>query len=81
MKTAAKRAPGVDTAPTWNNIGAKLAAKGVSKDDFALMSATNLEPSKHARYCDVMISLYRAVTGLPSAEAATALRDLFSGKS
>jgi GYF domain 2 len=80
VKTATKRPPGGDSTTTWTKIGANLAAKGVSKDDFALMSATNLEPSKHARYCDVMIGLYRTITGLPSAEAAIALRDLFSGK-
>lgn len=81
VKTAAKRGPGGDTAPTWKKIGVNLAAKRVSKDDFALMSATNLDPSKHARYCDMMIMLYRGITSLPSAEAAAALRDLFSGKS
>lgn len=81
VKTAVKRPPSGDTTATWKKIGANLAAKGFSKDDFALMNATKLEPSKHARYCNVMISLYRTITSLPNAEAAVVLRDLFSGKS
>lgn len=81
VKTARKRSPDADPTATWKKIGANLAAKGVSQDDFALMGATSLDPSKHARYCDVIIRLYREITNLPSAEAAIALRDLFSGKS
>lgn len=81
VKTAVERPPAGDMTAMWKKIGGKLAAKGFSKDDFALMNATNLDPSKHARYCEMTISLYRTITGLPSAEAAVVLRDLFSGKS
>jgi hypothetical protein len=80
VKTAKKRQLDGDTKATWKKIGANLVAKGVSKDDFALMRGTNVDPSKHARYCDLMITLYRTITGLPSTEAGPALRDVFSGK-
>lgn len=80
VKTATKRPPGGDTGATWKKVGASLAAKGISQDDFTLMSAENLEPSKHARYCDVIIRLYREITSLPSAEAAVVLREIFSEK-
>lgn len=80
VKTATKRPPDGDTAATWKKIGASLVAKGVSQDDFAMMRATNVDPSKHARYCNVMITLYRTIADMRIAEAAPALRDLFSGK-
>ncbi|MEH2514050.1 hypothetical protein V1291_005404 [Nitrobacteraceae bacterium AZCC 1564] len=81
LKTAMTRPPDRDATATWKKIGARLAAKGMSQEDFALISATNLEPSKHARYCDVIIRFYREITSLPTAEAAIALRDLYAGKS
>ncbi len=80
VKTAAKRPPNGDTTASWKKIGKNLAAKGISQDEFALMSAENLEPSKHARYCDVIIRLYREITSLPSAEAVVVLREIFSDK-
>src|SRR5262249_14223180 len=80
VKTATKRPPNGDTAASWEKIGVNLAAKGFSKDDLTLISATNLDPSKHARYCDAMIIVYRTIAGLPSAEAAVVLRDIFSGR-
>jgi hypothetical protein len=80
VKTATTRPPAGDSITTWKKISANLIAKGLSKDDFALIHATNLDPSKHTRYCDVMIILHRTITSLPSGEAAIALRDMYSGR-
>lgn len=80
VKTATMRPASGESTTIWKKISASLIAKGLSKDDFALIRATNLEPSKHARYCDAMIILHRTITSLPSGEAAIALRDMYSGK-
>jgi hypothetical protein len=53
----------------------RLAAKGITKDDLALIGskATNRQQS---RYCAVMTALYREAASMPQQEAAIVLRSL-----
>ena len=42
------------------------------------LGATTVAPSDYARYCDLSISLFQEITKLPSREAASVLREMFS---
>jgi len=63
---------------SWDKIRASLASRGYSGSDLRLLEAETVAPSDYARYCDLSISLFQEITKLPSKEAASVLRKIFS---
>jgi uncharacterized membrane protein YhaH (DUF805 family) len=55
-------------------LGMRLAAKGVSRQQFDLASSGNVAPSKYAEFCSVWIAIYREIAEFKTAEAATLFR-------
>jgi GYF domain 2 len=53
----------------------RLAAKGITKDDLALIGSKAAN-SQQSRFCSVMTALYREAAAMPQQEAAIALRSL-----
>jgi hypothetical protein len=81
IRTAAKRpdadAPGKDL---WSKLSSRLAAKGVTKSDLDLIQGSKVADSQQARFCSVVITLYREAAALPQTEGAIILRSLVSSK-
>jgi hypothetical protein len=81
IRTAAKR-PDAD-APVreiWPKLSIRLTAKGITKADLSLINGSKVAESQQARYCSILISLYREAAALPQREGAIILRSLVSAK-
>jgi hypothetical protein len=78
--SSARMRPSTDVATdsSWDKIFASLESRGYSGSDLRLLGAATVTPSDYARYCDVSISLFQEITKLPSREAASVLREIFS---
>jgi hypothetical protein len=68
----------VATDSSWDKIRASLVSRGYSGSDLRLLHAESVAPSDYGRYCDLSISLFQEITKLPSKEAASVLRKMFS---
>jgi hypothetical protein len=78
--SSARMRPSSDVATdsSWDKIRASLAEKGYSGSDMRLLGAETVAPSDYARYCDLSISLFQEIAKLPSKEAASVFREIFS---
>jgi hypothetical protein len=81
VRTAAKRpdadARGEELRP---KLLSKLAAKGITKSDLDLIQRSKVVESQQARFCSVMMALYREAAAMPQNEGAGILRTLVSTK-
>jgi hypothetical protein len=81
IRTAAKRpdadAPGKEL---WPKLSNKLAAKGITKSDLSLIDGSKVADSQQARFCPVLIAVYREAAALPQRDGAIILRSLVSAK-
>lgn len=73
-----KQIGAVKTDPSWDKIRANLSQKGYAASDLQMLIGKTISPTDYARYCDVTIALYQEITNLPTKEAASVLRELFS---
>jgi hypothetical protein len=81
IRTAAKR-PDADASgkELWPKLSNKLAAKGITKSDLGLIEGSKVADSQQARFCSVLIALYREAAALPQKEGAVILRSLVAAK-
>jgi hypothetical protein len=64
----------------WKKVNNDLSARGVSNADIDLIAKDNLPDSQQARYCAVMIIIYKATAALPQAEGAQVMRSMIAAK-
>jgi hypothetical protein len=82
IETATSR-PSVSEAdldPIWKKIGAALADKGISKDQFEVFSATTVPSNRYGDYCFVATMMFKEIAKLPRREAAAVMREILSEK-
>jgi hypothetical protein len=65
INTFAPRAPVTDEQadPIWHQVFERLKARGLG-DGLAILSETQLAPSKHAEYCQASVELMREISNL-----------------
>jgi hypothetical protein len=81
LRTATTR-PGADAQAKelWPKFSGRLAAKGITKSDLDLVQGAKVADRQQARFCSVLIALYREAAALPQREGAVILRSLVSAK-
>jgi hypothetical protein len=52
-------------ADLWKKLAYQLAAKGVGKDKFNLLTSDSVDPSRYADYCQAAVTFYREIARLP----------------
>ncbi|MDB5578937.1 MAG: hypothetical protein JWR80_4113 [Bradyrhizobium sp.] len=79
IRTAAER-PDARTADDklWSKLSDRLVARGLGKDALGLIGSSNISSGQQAKYCSVMIALYREAAAMPQNERAVMLRSLVS---
>lgn len=80
IRSATKRPPASDTTLTWKKLADRLTSRGFSADDLKMIDVKNLDPAKHAKYCWLVVKLYREIVDLPRNESASVLREIFATK-
>ena len=78
ISSAGVRRDAGNTDAAWQKIMAGLAAGGITSADLQFLQSGTVAPSDYRRYCSIAIGLYQQITDLPSEEAASVLRELFS---
>jgi hypothetical protein len=78
ISSAKVRASAAADDSSWDKIRAGLAERGYSGSELKLLDAETVAPSDYARYCDLSISLFQEIAKLPSKEAASVFREIFS---
>jgi hypothetical protein len=77
--SSARTRPTAEVADSiWDKIRANLVSKGYTLNELRSLEGKTATRSEYARYCDLTISLYREIVKLPSKEAASVLRQMFS---
>lgn len=81
LRTATTR-PGADAQAKelWPKFSGRLAAKGITKSDLDLVQGAKVADRQQAKFCSVLIALYREAAALPQREGAVILRSLVSAK-
>jgi hypothetical protein len=64
----------------WKKIGTILISKGVSSEQFDLLSAATVPPDKYGDYCVTATALFREISKLPQSEAGIAMREVLADK-
>jgi len=58
----------------------QLAAKGVGRHQFKLLTSDSVDPARYKDYCQATVTFYREVARLPQREAAIIMRSIFAEK-
>ncbi len=77
ISSARNQGAAVNTDASWEKIIATLDQSGFTDSDRQMLAGTSISPSNYARYCDFSITVYQAVTNLPTKEATSVLREMF----
>jgi hypothetical protein len=80
IRTATKRPADASVKELWPKLSNRLAAKGITKSDLGLIEGSKAADSQQARFCSVLIALYREAAALPQKEGAIILRSLIPAK-
>jgi hypothetical protein len=82
VETASIRAAadGTALAAVWKKIGAILASKGVSSDQFDLLSTSTVPSNKYGDYCAASTTLFKEISKLPQSEAGMIMREILADK-
>ncbi|HKO69647.1 MAG TPA: GYF domain-containing protein [Bradyrhizobium sp.] len=67
-------------ADLWKKLAYQLAAKGVGKDKFNLLTSDSVGPARYKDYCQATVTFYREIARLPQREAAIIMRSIFAEK-
>jgi hypothetical protein len=59
-------------------LGIRLEAKGVSREQFDLISSSKVPSSRYSEYCNTWIALFREVSQFRVAEGGSIMRQLFA---
>jgi hypothetical protein len=78
--TAARRPTATEqvTGPLWEKVRKQLSVKGIGPEHVEVLQSSTLDPSKHAKYCNVTVAFLREIANLKPAEAALLLRQIWS---
>jgi hypothetical protein len=63
-----------------SNLFDRLVARGFTKADLGLIDSSRIPANQQAKYCSVMIELFRQAAAMPQKERAVMLRSLVSRK-
>jgi len=82
VETASSRAAVDATASgaVWKKVGTILASKGVSSEQFDLLSAATVSSDKYEDYCATVTTLFREISKLPQSEAGILMREVLADK-
>lgn len=80
IRSATKRPQAPDTTQMWKKVADRLINRGFSAEDLKMFDEKNINASKHAKYCWLVVKLYREIVNLPNDEGASILREIFSTK-
>ena len=67
-------------ADLWKKLDHQLAAKGVGRHQFKLLTSDSVDPARYKDYCQATVTFYREVARLPQREAAIIMRSIFAEK-
>jgi GYF domain 2 len=82
VETASAR-PAADTTASsaaWKKILTRLAGRGVSGEQFNLLSATTVPPEKYRDYCATATTLFSETSKLPPGDAGIIMRQILADK-
>jgi hypothetical protein len=64
----------------WKKVGTILASKGVSNEQFDLLSAATVPSNKYGDYCVAATTLFSEISKLPQGEAGIVMREILADK-
>ena len=82
LETASNRTA-IDTAASsviWKKVVTIMASKGVSSEQFDLLSAATVPSDKYGDYCAIAAALFREISKLPQREAGIVMREILADK-